>query len=273
MAILTYPAVDTRVHPDLARHAREVTEQAAARWERRHPDHDAALDSLLWLRAARSAWLLGNADVAQTWYARAADDLLDLALAQGSTTGTYAYYAEPALGAAALSGRAALLERVGEVVRTYPAPPPSHRQRGSRFNRATEPAMAAHAVLVTFAAWLTTDIRAATLAVMAAARRAAALPPVNEQRWRGSHWPDLLAALEHLVDGKGDALGPVLRRLDGKLTATTFSLHTTLPALAVSETLAALCAEWRRAAPRSYDPAGFTLPVEPGHIAAMAERD
>jgi hypothetical protein len=274
VAVLTDSTVETRTqtHPDLARVARTVVEQAAARWEHRRPDDDAALDSLLWLRAARGAWLLGELETAQTWYVRAADDLLDLALGQGSATGTYAYYAEPALGAAALCGRAALLERVGEVVRTYPAPAPSHRQRSGRFSRAAEPAMAAHGVLVAFAAWLTSDLRAATLAVMAARRQASALPPAAQERWRGSHWPDALVALELLVDGKGEALGPGLRQLDRKLTANTSALHTVLPALAVNETLAALCAEWKKASPRTYDPRGFTLPVEAGLLAEALSR-
>ena len=272
-----------------AREARRVLRQAATRWERRRADEDASLDTFLWLRAARAAWLSGTMDIAQRWYSRAADELLDLALGQGSNTGTYSYYAELALSSASLADRSGVLARAADVIRTHPAPPPTQRPR-VRFGRAPtlaagaippEAPAVAHEILRAWGAWIAGDKRDATLAVVGAARASSSLPHQEDIRWRSSHWPEILSAFEGFVDGNGDRVASALTALDYKLAPTLESpgeprhrsqslqpmAEDALPSLLVQETLIALAAEWRRNFPRSYSAEGFRLPIEPGALA------
>ena len=244
--------------------ARRTLSLAERRWEQRRADDDAALDTMLWLRAARGAWCLGDGDVARRWYARAADELLDVALGFGSGTGTYAYYAELALGCAALSERPSVLARVGDIVRQHPAPPPSSRRRG-RWVKTAEPAAVAHEVLRAWAARLVGEPRDAAAATLVASRLAGSLPLQAEQRWRASHWSQILAALEALLDGRAEALTRALLGLDRMLVGEAARAATC--SSAVSETLASLAVEWKKAFPRAYAaeaPHTFALVIEPG---------
>jgi hypothetical protein len=236
--------------------AGDVRDLAWRRWEHHLPDGDAALDTMLWLRAARTAWLAADEHEARLWYGRAAHELLDLALGQGEDSGTYAYYAELALGCAAVCGQEPVIERVAECIRLYSAPAPRQRRRG-RWSRDADPAEIAQEILRAWAARLTAAPRPMAAAILTAERLAATLPPFVEDRWRESHWPDLLAALEALVDGRSEAMEKAMRSLDRTLSRET--RRAPGPTAAVHETLIALASEWRRAFPRSYVTVGETL--------------
>jgi hypothetical protein len=258
-------APDGPAQPSL-RQLRRTLDEAAERWEHRRPADDAALDTMLWLRTARAHWLLGRIVDAQLWYGRAAEELLDVALGFGGSTGTYAYFAELALGAASLSERGSVLARVADVVRTHPEPHTSHRRR-ARGPRGAEPVLAAHFTLRAWAAWCMADTREAAISVVTAARQAAGLAALAEARWRQSHWPELLQAVEALVDGRGDALRRALLAMDVKLASSGTGAATASTGVpAVHETLVALTAEWKRRFPRSYDPSGLSPQVEPGAV-------
>lgn len=247
-----------------------VLTQAAHRWEHRLPEDDPTVDAMLWVRAARTAWCAGDGDEACVWYARAAEELLDVALGFGTRTGTYAYYAELALGCAALANRSTVLAHVADLVRFHPSPPPSHRARG-RWSQTAEPVAVAHETLRAWAARLLGEQRDAAAATLVAARLAGTLPFRTAQRWRDSHWSHLLAALEGLLDGRADTLEKALLALDRRLAdearrAPTYSAT-------VNETLASLAALWRRSFPRSYAACGvaaFALALEPGAGSLLA---
>ena len=217
---------------------------------------------MLWLRAARTAWLAGEEHEARLWYGRAAHELLDLAFACGETAGTYAYYAETALGCAAICAQESVLERVAECVRLYSAPPP-RRQRRNRWNRDADPAEVAQEILRAWAARLSAAPRPMAAAILAAGRLTASLPPYVEDRWRASHWPDLLAALEALLDGRSEAMERAMRSLDRTLArdAQRAPAHTAI----VQETLIALADDWRKTFPRSYATVSdsLLLPLSP----------
>ena len=251
--MVTTSSLDSTALSGAAGDARDL---AWARWARHLPDGDGALDTLLWLRAARTAWLAGDEHEARLWYGRAAHELLDIALGSGEAAGAYAYYAELALGCAALSAQETVLERVGECVRLYSAPPMRQRRR-SRWTRDSDPADVAQEILRAWAARLTVSPRPMAAAILAAGRLTAALPPYAEDRWRASHWPDLLAALEALVDGRSEAMERAMRGLDRALARETRRAPS--PTAAVHETLIWLGAEWRRMHPRSYATVSPTL--------------
>ena len=242
--------------------AGDVRNLAWQRWERHLPDGDGALDTMLWLRAARTAWLAGEEHEARLWHGRAAHELLDLALGQGEDAGIYASYAELALGSAVLSAQEAVVERVAECIRLYSAPPVTHRRR-RKWNRDSDPNEVAQEILRAWAARLTAAPRPMAAAILAAGRLAAALPPYAEDRWRDSHWPDLLAALEALVDGRSEAMEKAMRSLDRTLARETRRAPS--PTAAVHETLIALAGDWRRTFPRSYATVAesLTLPLVP----------
>jgi len=246
-------------------HAREALEEAARRWENFQPGNDAVLETMCWLRAARAAWMLGDRALAQTWYGRVPHGILDVAFGFGESTGTYAYYAELAVGAAVLSDDASLISRVADAVRDTPPPPPTRRPKG-RWVTNVEPLGAAHEVLRAWAAWCVGDVREATLAVMAAGRLTASFSLHTETRWRRSHWPDLLAAVEALVDASADRLRRAIEGLDRKLVGGDESLGG-------YETAAALAVEWRRRYPRTYSSDGFVVPIEPGTSASLPLHD
>jgi hypothetical protein len=253
-----------------ARESLDVLTRAAHRWEHKRPEDDSTVDAGLWLRAARAAWAAGDGDEGSLWYSRAAEDLLDVALGFGTRTGTYPYYAELALGCAALSQRSGTLNRVADVVRFHPAPPPSHRVRG-RWSRTAEPVAVAHEALRAWAARLLGEQRDAAAATLVASRLASTLPPRAAQRWRESQWVHLVAALEALLDGRADRLETALFALDKRLAEEAERSSTY--ASAVNETLAALAMTWRRTFPRSYAAAGpdvFALAIEPGRGRLLA---
>jgi hypothetical protein len=244
--------------------------QASHRWEHRRPEDDATVDAMLWVRAARSAWTASDGETAALWYSRAADELLDVALGFGARTGTYAYYAELALGCAALSNRPIAVARVADLIRFHPAPPPSQRARG-RWSHAAEPVAVAHEVLRAWAARLAGEQRDAAAATLVASRLAATLPFRTAQRWRSSHWSHVLAALEGLLDGRADNVEKALLALDRRLADEARQAPTY--AAAINETLASLGAIWRRTFPRSYAACGpqtFSLALEPGAGALLA---
>ncbi|HEU5317737.1 MAG TPA: hypothetical protein VFX49_16615, partial [Chloroflexota bacterium] len=247
-----------------ARESLDLLTQAAHRWEHRRPEDDSTVDASLWLRAGRAAWAAGDGEEAGLWYSRAAEELLDVALGFGTRTGTYAYYAELALGCAALSQRRGTVNRIADLIRFHPAPPPSRRARG-RWASAAEPVAVAHEALRAWAARLLGEQRDAAAATLVATRLAGTLPPRAAQRWSGSHWSLLTTALEALLDGRADRLEETLVSLD-RLLAAEAAVAPTCTA-AVNETLAALAALWRRTFPRSYaasGPGAFALAIEPG---------
>ena len=242
--------------------AGDVRDLAWVRWERHLPDGDGALDTMLWLRAARTAWLAGDEHEARLWYGRAAHELLDVALGGGEDAGAYACYAELALGCAVLSAQESVVERVGECVRFYAAAPVKQRRRG-RWTRDSDSTEVAQEILRAWAARATAAPRPMAAAILTAGRLAAALPPHAEDRWRASHWPDLLAALESLVDGRSEAMERAMRSLDRTLARE--ARRAPAPTAFVHETLIALAADWRRTFPRSYATVSpsLELPVAP----------
>ena len=241
--MITPSRLDPAPAAPVAGMAGDVRDLAWLRWEHHLPDGDGALDTMLWLRAARTAWLAGDEHEARLWYGRAAYELLSVALGDGEASGTYACYAELALGCAALSQQEPVIEQVGECVRLYSAPPVKQRRRG-RWTRDSDSTEVALEILRAWAGRLTASPRPVAAAILAAGRLTAALPPHAEDRWRASHWPHLLAALEALVDGRSEAMERAMRALDHTLAREARSMPSRTAV--VQETLIALASDWRR---------------------------
>lgn len=246
----------------LAGSAHKVVHKAAEYWDHRQSvESDQTADTLLWLRAGRACWLLGEHEQARVWYARAADDLTDLALGIGNEAGVYAYYAELALGAAVLAGRSAVLDRTAGAIRSWPLPPPVWRRPG-RTLRLGDPTVAAQGLLRAWASWLTDDRRDAATSLLNVAGQVNALSPRGVERWQASRWPDIRAALEALLDEDGETLRRALETMDGRLAQVAW--HAPTVSTWVDETLIAFAGQWRQRFPRSFSPERFQLPLSPG---------
>lgn len=241
----------------------QTLQLAEQRWELRRAPFDESMNTMLWLRAGRAGWLLGDLSQAQSWYRRAADGLLDVCLSIGLSTGTFAYYAETTLGVVALTGSVTVVERVtGEIYHQIPQAPAWSRRRGTRTSTA-DPSVAGHELVRAWGAWLAGDERTASQALLAAGRTVRTFSVHVRQRWELSRWYELESVLTALLDRQAPELRAALLRLDARLFASRDGGALGL----VDETLAALVAEWQRLHPRTYDLAGFHMAVVPGLLA------
>ena len=251
----------------LADSAHKLAHKAAEYWDHRQSiESDQAADTLLWLRAGRACWLLGEHEQARVWYSRAADDLTDLALGLGNEAGVYAYYAELALGAALLSGRSTVLDRTADAIRSWPLPPPIWRRPG-RTLRSGDPTVAAQGLLRAWASWLMDDRRDAATSLLNVAGQVNALSPRGVERWQASRWPDIRAALDALLDEDGELLRRALETMDGRVAQV--ARQSPIVSTWVDETLIAFAGQWRQRFPRSFSPERFQLPLSPGAAAPV----
>lgn len=240
------------------------------RWQERRRGGDETLDTMLWLRTARAAWGAGNLADAQLWYRRAADGLLETAERNGLTTGTFPYYAELALGAAALAEGRQVLDRIAGVIRRHRYVPMSAPRRGVPPRRGAAGAGAAtHETVRAWAAWLHGADEESQQAASSAVRHVRSLSLQLQERWRAWRWAPLLAALQALHQRDIPEVLVAMRALDASVAGA--ERRPPVASLAVDETLILLAGEWRRAG-GSLDVNQFHLVIDPGQGAWGASR-
>ena len=248
----------TKAHTE-ALHAIEAAER---RWRSRHPTELDARETLTWLRAARAAWVAGDAGEAAVWYRRATEGLLAIALQNGQATGTFAYYGELAVGAAGLCGHEPTLQRVLDSVRMYTTITRQVRRIGRAAGRPGDLNLAAQAVVSGWAAWLRGAQQDAADLLRMAEREVRIMPSDTRARWQLGRHADLHDAVAALLRLDYGLLRVALRALDAK-AIHAFTLESP-PTDLVSETVAILAGEWRRLQRDQYNPALLSACAEPG---------